>query len=48
MKECPRLNHLFQHCEKGTVTEYGEIEETLSVEVLEDVTAWIKKRALGK
>ena len=38
------LNHMFQHCETGAITEYGEIEETFSTEVLEKITRWILKR----
>lgn len=43
IKEYPGLNHLFQHCLLGTVAEYGQIEETLSEEVLEDITEWIRE-----
>lgn len=39
--ELPGLNHLFQHCETGAVAEYAQIEETISPEVLEIITAWI-------
>jgi fermentation-respiration switch protein FrsA (DUF1100 family) len=39
--ELPHLNHLFQHCETGAVAEYAQIEETISPEVLEIMTAWI-------
>ncbi|MDE6490940.1 MAG: CocE/NonD family hydrolase [Muribaculaceae bacterium] len=42
IKEYPGLNHLMQHCTTGAVTEYGTIEETISPEVLTDITAWIK------
>lgn len=38
------LNHLFQHCKTGQVSEYGEIEETISPEVLEIIAEWIKKQ----
>jgi pimeloyl-ACP methyl ester carboxylesterase len=37
----PGLNHLFQHCKTGLVSEYGEIEETFSPEVLQAMTDWI-------
>jgi pimeloyl-ACP methyl ester carboxylesterase len=37
----PGLNHLFQHCKTGLVSEYGEIEETFSPEVLKVMTDWI-------
>ena len=35
------LNHLFQHCETGLPSEYSNIEETLSPQVLEDMAGWI-------
>ena len=35
------LNHLFQHCNTGEVSEYKEIEETFSPEVLTEMTAWL-------
>ena len=41
IKEYPGLNHLFQHCTTGLVTEYSEIEETISPEVLSDIANWI-------
>ena len=40
-KEYPGLNHLFQHCTTGLPTEYGQIEETISPEVLQDIASWI-------
>ncbi|WP_164905155.1 alpha/beta fold hydrolase [Aequorivita ciconiae] len=39
----PNLNHLFQECEKGTVQEYGQIEQTFSPAVLHDISEWINK-----
>lgn len=41
VKEYPALNHLFQHCTTGLPTEYRQIEETISPEVLADIAAWI-------
>ena len=41
LKEYPGLNHLFQHCTTGLPTEYGQIEETISSEVLQDIAEWI-------
>lgn len=35
------LNHLFQHCTTGAVSEYRSIEETVSPEVLEIMIQWI-------
>jgi hypothetical protein len=40
----PGLNHLFQHAATGLVSEYSEIEETISPEVLEIVAGWIRAR----
>lgn len=41
IKEYKGLNHLFQHCTLGSVAEYNQIEETVSEEVLKDVTEWV-------
>lgn len=40
-KEYPGLNHLFQHAQTGAATEYGNIEETISEEVLRDIVTWL-------
>lgn len=40
-REYPGLNHLFQHTATGAMEEYGDIEETWSPEVLEDIAEWI-------
>ncbi|MEN8115986.1 MAG: alpha/beta fold hydrolase [Bacteroidota bacterium] len=39
--ELPGLNHLFQNCKTGTISEYAEIEETIDVKVLEIMKNWI-------
>lgn len=44
IKEYPGLNHLFQKCKTCTVDEYGELEETFSQKVLNDVSLWILER----
>ena len=44
IKKYPNLNHLFQESETGNLDEYGEIEQTISPEVLEDITVWLKKQ----
>lgn len=36
------VNHMFQHCNTGIVTEYQQIEETIAPEVLQVVAEWIK------
>lgn len=44
VREYEGLNHLFQHCKTGAVTEYIKIEETVSPEVLNDITSFILKQ----
>ena len=39
--ELPGLNHLFQTCKTGGVSEYQAIEETISPLALERMTTWI-------
>ena len=39
--EMPNLNHLFQNCLTGNITEYGEIPETISPSVLEKVNEFL-------
>jgi fermentation-respiration switch protein FrsA (DUF1100 family) len=46
-RELPGLNHLFQTCKTGAVTEYGAIEETLAPVALEAVATWILQRSGG-
>ena len=41
IKGYPGKNHLFQNCSTGSVNEYESIEETISQDVLEDITGWI-------
>ena len=44
VKEYKGLNHLFQHCTTGMPNEYGNIEETISPEVLSDIANWVLKQ----
>ena len=44
IKTYPLLNHLFQKSRTGEIDEYGKIEETISPEVLSDITLWIQKQ----
>ncbi len=37
------LNHLFQTCKTGDLSEYGQIEETFAKEALDEMTNWLKK-----
>lgn len=43
IKEMPGLNHLFQACNKCTLVEYGELEETISPAALEAISNWLEK-----
>ena len=35
------LNHLFQHCTTGAISEYRQIEETFAPEALEMIVTWL-------
>jgi len=39
--ELEGLNHFFQECEKGTITEAMKIEQTFSPKALDTITNWI-------
>ena len=41
IKSYPQLNHLFQESTTGELDEYGKIEQTISPDVLSDITNWI-------
>ena len=41
IQEVEGVNHIFQTCKTGSVTEYKEIEETISPSVLSDIITWI-------
>ena len=43
-RELPGLNHLFQPCKTGGLTEYAEIETTLDPSLLEAVAGWVAKQ----
>ena len=43
IKEYSGTNHLFQEAETGAISEYAAIDQTISPEVLQDVTDWILK-----
>jgi uncharacterized protein len=48
VRELPNLNHLFQTCKTGAVSEYSAIEETVAPLALETIAEWILKRTGGK
>ena len=41
VKAVEGVNHLFQPCITGAVTEYAEIEQTIDPDVLKEITEWI-------
>jgi len=43
-KSFPKLNHLFQTSQTGQISEYAQIDETFSPEVLTTISEWIRKR----
>lgn len=45
IKKIDGVNHMFQHCNTGIVTEYQQIEETIAPEVLQVVAKWIKSES---
>ena len=46
--ELPGLNHLFQTSKTGQVSEYGEIEETISPKALSTIADWIVRQVLSQ
>lgn len=46
--EFPKLNHLFQACETGSVAEYPTIEETIAPIALSAMSEWILQRTADK
>ncbi|KXI30977.1 alpha/beta hydrolase [Paraglaciecola hydrolytica] len=44
IKLLPKLNHLFQQAKTGSMSEYRQIEQTFSPEVLKLISAWINAR----
>jgi uncharacterized protein len=43
VRELPKLNHLFQTSQTGSVSEYGKIEETFCPTALEMIGKWIQE-----
>jgi fermentation-respiration switch protein FrsA (DUF1100 family) len=46
IKELPKLNHLFQTCQTGMVSEYGKIEETFAPAALDVLADWVVKHTM--
>ena len=45
VKELPGLNHLFQKCKTGALSEYAGIEQTIDPSALAVIADWISERA---
>jgi pimeloyl-ACP methyl ester carboxylesterase len=41
VKELKNLNHLFQECTTGSISEYGQIEQTIAPIALKEILNWI-------
>ena len=48
VKEIANVNHLFQTAKTGKVSEYAEIEETFSPDVLTLISDWINDLKIAK
>ncbi len=48
VKQLPGLNHLFQTCQTGAVSEYVQIEETMAPAALEEIARWIASRTRSR
>ncbi|MEW6746232.1 MAG: alpha/beta fold hydrolase [Planctomycetota bacterium] len=44
IRSFPGLNHLFQKCETGNVSEYAQLGLTIELEVLDCIADWIQQR----
>lgn len=44
--ELPKLNHVFQTCKTGLVTETANSEETIAPQALETISSWILERVV--
>lgn len=44
IKEFPNMNHLFQECKTGAISEYATIEQTFAPQVLEEISSWILRQ----
>ena len=43
--ELPGLNHLFQNAKTGALSEYSEIEETMSPAAMDKISSWVLKQS---
>ena len=48
IKAFPKLNHLIQNSQTGLLSEYAQIEETMSPEVLKTMSDWILSKTAQK
>ena len=47
IRRLPELNHLFQHAQTGSPSEYAQLDETFSPEALDVLRDWILARFGG-
>lgn len=45
IKDYPNLNHLYQDAKTGSVDEYFDNPETLNINMMDDLTTWLKQQA---
>ncbi len=45
-RELPGLNHMFQTCERGAISEFVSIQETLAPVALETIERWLAQRLI--
>lgn len=48
VRELGGLNHLFQHCQTGSPSEYSKIDETFAPEALQLIGDWILSKAANR
>jgi pimeloyl-ACP methyl ester carboxylesterase len=48
IKQLPGLNHLFQTCKTGAVSEYAMIEETLAPSALKAISDWVVEQGKSR
>jgi pimeloyl-ACP methyl ester carboxylesterase len=48
IRKLPKLNHLFQTAQTGAISEYTQIEETISPSALEIIAGWIASHTQAK
>ena len=44
VKELPGLNHFFQECETGALSEYATIQQTFSPAAMQEISTWVLRQ----